>query len=188
MEINNRNSLLVPSSGNKPVISFYIWNNSRDSHSADEDSSFRSKKFYTDEQDSPENDYINNSSNNNLVRVLHVEDDQQQRLITKFLLSNICEVDSATNPEETHYKVRKKNYDLIMMDLDLGHGLDGLELTRKIRSIPSYKHTPILALTANNDPIVKAKCRVAGINAYIEKPFLKSDIISTIENLTKHNY
>ncbi len=186
MDINNRNSLLVPSSGNKPVISFRICNN-RDNHFSDKDSNSNSKKVYLDEENSPDGVYFNHDSKN-LVRVLHVEDDQQQRLITKFLLSNICEVDSATSPEETQYKVRQKRYDLIMMDLDLGHGLDGIELSRKIKAMPNYKHTPILALTANNDPIVKAKCRVAGINAYIEKPFLKSDIISTIENLTKNNY
>ncbi len=186
MDMNNNNSLLVPSSKNRPVISFHIWNNNNEKHSSDEKSGFNKKNSYSSGKSSNELEHYNNSQN--LVRILHVEDNQQLRLITKFLLSNVCEVDNASSPEETEQKILKNSYDLIMMDLDLGNGLDGLDLSRKIRSMAEYKHTPILALTANNDPIVKAKCRLAGINAYIEKPFLKSDIISIIENLTRNNF
>ena len=186
MDMNNNNSLLVPSSNNRPVISFHIWNNNNDKHSSSEKSGLGKKNSYSSGKSTNEFEQFNNSQS--LVRILHVEDNQQLRLITKFLLSNVCEVDNASSPEETEHKIQKNSYDLIMMDLDLGSGLDGLDLSRKIRSMAEYKHTPILALTANNDPIVKAKCRLAGINAYIEKPFLKSDIISIIENLTRNNF
>ncbi|HKI47210.1 MAG TPA: response regulator [Balneolales bacterium] len=184
--MNNNNSLLVPSQKNRPIISFHVWNNNNEKHASNEKSGFSKKNSYTGGKGSNEFEHYNNSQN--LVHILHVEDNQQLRLITKFLLSNVCEVDNASSPEETEQKILKKSYDLIMMDLDLGNGLDGLDLSRKIRSMAKYKHTPILALTANNDPIVKAKCRLAGINAYIEKPFLKSDIISIIENLTRNNF
>lgn len=185
MDMNNNNSLLVPSK-NKPVISFHIWNNNKENHFSNEQSGSNQRNRFS-ENKNPE-EYNNSTEPQSVVRILHVEDNQQLRLITKFLLSNVCEVDSAASPEETERKILRYRYDLIMMDLDLGNGLDGLDLSRKIRSMAEYKHTPILALTANNDPIVKAKCRLAGINAYIEKPFLKSDIISIIENLTRKSY
>lgn len=183
--MNNDNSLLVPSSRNKPVISFHVWGHDKEKHSNEESSSGK-KKSHSNQKDRDENGYYGET--HEMVRILHVEDNQQLRMITKFLLSNVCEVDNASSPEETEQKIHKNSYDLILMDLDLGNGLDGLDLSRKIRSMVKYRRTPILALTANSDPIVKAKCRLAGINAYIEKPFLKSDIISTIENLTLHNH
>ncbi len=59
--------------------------------------------------------------------------------------------------------------DLIIMDIQLP-GLSGIEVTRKLRQIPEFRHTPIVAITAyamKGDP---EKYIEAGFNAYLSKP------------------
>ncbi len=185
MHTNHGNPMLVPSSKGKPVISFRTWSiHTKAEEYADGDHSGDSEDDLPAGYDARKYE-SGNPRIRPLIRVLHVEDDQQLCLITRFLLTNVCTVDSAADPEDAYQKLQRNTYDLVLMDLDLGSGLDGLRLSRKLRSIPAYQHLPILALTANTDPVVKAKCRRAGINDYIEKPFLKNDIITAIEELIR---
>ncbi len=48
--------------------------------------------------------------------------------------------------------------------------LGGPEATLKIRKLPAYKHTPIVALTANVLAADKQRCFEAGMNDFIGKP------------------
>jgi len=49
--------------------------------------------------------------------------------------------------------------------------LNGLEATRQIRAIPAYRHTPIIAMTANAFAEDKARCMEAGMTDFLAKPF-----------------
>ncbi len=49
-------------------------------------------------------------------------------------------------------------------------GMDGLEATMRLRQLPGYAETPVMALTADVSDKVRAKCREAGMNAFLEKP------------------
>ena len=63
----------------------------------------------------------------------------------------------------------KQSYQLILMDLQMP-GMDGIETTARLRQLPGYAETPVMALTADVSDQVRAKCREAGMNAFLEKP------------------
>ncbi len=103
-------------------------------------------------------------------KILLVEDDQT--LISK-LSDLLCAegyvVDTALDGEIGWDKARKGNYDLIVLDIMLPGGLDGVSLCRMIRK--NYKeYVPIFMLTARgtvNDQILGLE---SGADKYIVKP------------------
>lgn len=59
--------------------------------------------------------------------------------------------------------------DLILMDIQMPR-MDGFETTKKLRSDPEFKETPIIALTALAMPNDRQRCIEAGMNEYLSKP------------------
>jgi signal transduction histidine kinase/CheY-like chemotaxis protein len=101
-------------------------------------------------------------------RVLLAEDNLiNQRLETRLLQREGCQVDVATNGREAVKKAIAFNYDLIFMDCQMPE-MDGLESAAAIRSL--RVKTPIVALTANAMPGDRARCMTAGMDDYISKP------------------
>ncbi len=66
--------------------------------------------------------------------VLVVEDDEISRQLTLVLLRNLCNVDFATNATEAIEAVQKKQYSLVLMDINLGKGENGIMLHNKSRN------------------------------------------------------
>ncbi len=101
-------------------------------------------------------------------RVLLAEDNLiNQRLETRLLQREGCQVDIATNGREAVKKALAFSYDLIFMDCQMPE-MDGLESAATIRSM--HLTTPIVALTANAMPGDRARCLTAGMDDYISKP------------------
>ena len=101
-------------------------------------------------------------------RVLLAEDNLiNQRLETRLLQRQGCQVDIATNGREAVKKALALKYDLIFMDCQMPE-MDGLESATAIRSL--RLKTPIVALTANAMPGDRARCMTAGMDDYISKP------------------
>jgi len=93
-------------------------------------------------------------------------------------------IDIADNGEKACKMYMKKNYDLILMDIQMPV-MNGYEATAKIRGMEkkSGKHIPIIALTANAMKGDKEKCLKAGMDAYVSKPFTSKDLIAALEGL-----
>jgi CheY-like chemotaxis protein len=70
--------------------------------------------------------------------------------------------------------------DLILLDFMMP-GMTGLEVCRRLRAQPGLAETPIIVLTASDDPDVGVKAREAGATSTLRKPYGPANIISAIE-------
>ena len=126
---------------------------------------------------------ISNSSAVNRYKkpnILLVEDDSVNRSVAEYFLKDVGELDIVNSGESALEKVRTKQYNLILMDIALGAGMNGLETTKLIREINNYKSIPIIALTAYAMSIEKDKFLVGGCNDYLSKPFTKEELINKV--------
>ncbi len=108
--------------------------------------------------------------------VLVVEDNLIAQAVAKALLSGLSStVHIASNGKEAVSLCKKHDYDLIFMDIGLGEGMDGYEVTYHIRNLPNTTNkTPIIALTAHAGDDNKQRCIEAGMDAVLIKPLTKA--------------
>lgn len=76
----------------------------------------------------------------------------------------------------------KEQPNLIITDLMMP-GIDGLELTRRLRAEPLTKYTPIIMLTARGSTEHRIAGIEMGVSAYLSKPFSAKELLTTARNL-----
>jgi two-component system cell cycle response regulator DivK len=116
-------------------------------------------------------------------KILIVEDNpQNMRLIEMALSAESYTLLEATNGEEALEVAKKERPDLIIMDIQLPK-MSGLEVTRKLREIPEFSRTSIIAITAYAMKGDKEKALDAGCNAYLSKPISARDLPNLIAKM-----
>ncbi len=117
-----------------------------------------------------------------LPKVLLVEDNLTNKVITATFLRNVCSMEHAIDGKTALQMADKKLYDLILMDINLGSGLNGIETAAKIREKDAYKNIPFIAVTGYAMHGDKEKLMKYGFDGYISKPFKKEHLISIVKN------
>ncbi len=104
--------------------------------------------------------------------VLVVEDTKIAQIIIKAQLTQQgCTVDIACDGCSALEVTKKIRYDLILMDIGLGDGPDGFEVTAAIKNEANInQHIPIIALTAHDEPEYTEKALAVGMERYFIKP------------------
>ena len=120
-----------------------------------------------------------------LAKILVVEDDKSiSDLITLHLKKNDFEYLVVHNGEDALSHLDNFMPDFIILDWMIP-GLSGLEVLRRIRNKQEYKNLPILMLTAKNSEQDKIISFESGLDDYITKPFLPSELIARVKAILK---
>jgi len=102
--------------------------------------------------------------------ILVVDDEPLNReVVQEQLMSAGLVVHTAEDGAEAIKMVQERPYALILMDMQMPN-VDGLDATRRIRALPKYRNTPIIAITANAFAEDKARCFEAGMDEFLTKP------------------
>ena len=104
-------------------------------------------------------------------RILVVEDQEDNRRIVRDLVTaSGYELIEAVTGEEGIDLASRERPDIILMDIQLP-GLDGYEVTRRIKAQTALKHIPIIAVTSYALSGDDQKAFAAGCDGYVTKPY-----------------
>jgi signal transduction histidine kinase/CheY-like chemotaxis protein/ligand-binding sensor domain-containing protein len=125
------------------------------------------------------------------VRVLLVDDNSFNQVVAADTLTDLIngvKIDMAENGKIAVEKMESNDYDIVLMDIQMPE-MDGLEATRRIRSMQSMKSKiPIMAMTAAASKIEIERCFNVGMNEYISKPFQPLALLEKMAGIVKSNF
>ncbi|MDB5258775.1 MAG: arcB, partial [Chitinophagaceae bacterium] len=115
------------------------------------------------------------------AQVLLVDDNQVNLFVAERILEKAgCTVVTATNGEEAIKKAQEKNFDLILMDIQMPK-MDGITATKAIKELLKKKTPPIIAMTAYAMKEDQEKFINSGMNDYISKPISADNLLIKIQ-------
>lgn len=115
-------------------------------------------------------------------KILVAEDIELNQFLVKTMLESWgSQVDIAVNGKEAIQMVIEKQYDLVLMDIQMPE-MDGITATKHIRELPQPQkaNIPIIAFTANTLQGDSKLYRDAGMNDYITKPYTEEKLYEKI--------
>ena len=116
------------------------------------------------------------------ARILIVDDNEINRMVVQEMLEMLqVQIDMAENGAEAVEKVRKTQYDVVLMD-HIMPVMDGVEAVKAIRELPeeSYQKLPVIALTANDMKEQRDGYLQAGMSDFLAKPIMMEDLYNII--------
>lgn len=115
-----------------------------------------------------------------MVKILHVEDNPANRILVRQVLESygytIFEAEDGLGGINA---AQEETPDLILMDINIP-GMDGYETATRIKSFPSLKHVPIIALTAKTMDGDRERALAAGCDGYITKPIEVEELANQV--------
>ncbi|MFZ2405575.1 MAG: PAS domain S-box protein [Methylobacter sp.] len=118
-------------------------------------------------------------------RVLVVDDVNENRALLIDILSRLdFETFEATNGRECLDSVETQMPDLILLDMVMPE-MDGLETARRLRSLPGFEQTPIIAVSASASGTDVAEAMKAGVNVFLSKPIDIKRLMAQLAGLLK---
>ena len=120
------------------------------------------------------------------MRILLAEDNLvNQKVVLRMLEKLGYNADVAANGKEAIDALTRKAYDLVLMDMHMPE-MDGIEATRRIRSMLPPKRQPVIAaVTAAAMLDDRKACLAAGMNAYLSKPIRVKQLISLLQSVAE---
>ena len=112
--------------------------------------------------------------------IMSVDDSSTMRRMVSFTLRGAGhEVVEAQDGAIALNVLQSRSVDLVITDVHMPN-MNGIELTRRLRALPSFHQTPILLLTTESDPTKKAEGRAAGATGWILKPFSQEQLLAIV--------
>ncbi|MBI4179286.1 response regulator [bacterium] len=105
-------------------------------------------------------------------RILVVDDEVEiQKSMTQILSSMGYQTESAANARQTLKIIREFDPHLVLLDINLPHSLDGIEICRRLKESGSSKSPKVIMMTGVSDKAIVQKAMDAGAVDYLVKPF-----------------
>ncbi len=121
-------------------------------------------------------------------KILIVEDSHVNiKLLLCYLNEHYDKVDYTTSAEEALRMIKATQYDAILMDINLGTGMDGLKAAKQIREHENYQTTPIIAVTGYVLSSDKQNLLQGGCTHFLEKPFNQNAVLRVLKNIFSYN-
>lgn len=119
------------------------------------------------------------------TKILVVDDDSGIGEMLQTLLEFYgFEVKVTEQPDETERLITEEKVDLVMLDM-LISGVHGTDVCARLRKNPDTAGTPVLMMSALHD--AGRKCKEAGANDFIAKPFEMDELIARINTILQQN-
>ena len=117
--------------------------------------------------------------------ILIVDDNSQNiELFAAYLVSQGYEIIQATSGEEALKTLSSNKIDLILLDVMMP-GIDGFEVTRRVRQDDAQRLLPIILVTALREPEDRVKGIEAGCDDFLSKPVDKMELLARVRSLLK---
>ena len=117
--------------------------------------------------------------------ILTVDDSATIRQMTSLVLQGAgYEVIEAVDGSDALAKLAGKEVHLVLTDINMPE-MDGIELTRQLRSIPEYKFVPVIMLTTESQPEKKLQGKAVGATGWIVKPFDPDQLLAVVKKVLR---
>jgi two-component system, chemotaxis family, chemotaxis protein CheY len=112
-----------------------------------------------------------------------VDDSTSMRQMVKATLQSAGYgvVEAADGQEALDY-ARENSVDLVISDVNMPR-MDGITLVQELRTLPTYRLTPLLLLTTESSQDKKLEGKRAGATGWIVKPFNPAQLLATLQKL-----
>lgn len=118
----------------------------------------------------------------NLKKIMIVDDSTAIRCILKTTLLGEYSVIDAENGKDAFEKAKENKIDLFLLDVNMPV-MDGITLTRELRSNPLYEKTPIIILTTESREEQRKHGKEAGANGWIIKPCEPKALLNVLRTM-----
>lgn len=120
-----------------------------------------------------------------MASILTVDDSPSVRQMIKLVLApSGHKVVEAGDGSEGLAKAKSERFDLVITDLNMPV-MNGLEMIRGLRALPSFTGVPIVFLTTESDDGVKQQAKAAGATGWITKPFKPEQLLAVVAKLVR---
>ena len=119
------------------------------------------------------------------MKILIVEDNEINARLLDIMLKELefeFTAETASDAKEALEMSANVQYDLVLMDINLGDGLmDGTEVMKILKQKQEYKDVPVYAITCYSLPGDKEKFLDQGFDKYFSKPVAQAPLLSSIK-------
>jgi PAS domain S-box-containing protein len=116
-------------------------------------------------------------------RLLVVDDNEDTRRLMQRIVQRGFDVDTAGSAAAALAQAGEQRYDAVMMDINLGESVTGVDVMQRMRQIPGYRAVPVVAFTAYALPGDRERFLNAGFDAYLSKPFTADQLFAILDEI-----
>jgi two-component system chemotaxis response regulator CheY len=116
-------------------------------------------------------------------KIMTVEDSTSLREMISFVLKEAgYDVMQAKDGQDALAQLNGLSVDMVITDLNMPL-MNGIDLTRSLRSNPTYKFIPIVFLTTESQVQKKEAAKEAGATGWIVKPFKPEQLLKVVKKV-----